>query len=167
MSTLLMVAMVVVGQRNIEPAWQVRQRYQDELLLRNLRATQNEARIAEEERRRQEELDPEFQKRKAAKEKAAQDDALAAKREKICAAEVATVEKAISDMSRSVKNLSDSSEFNREQARKGIDRNAAKMMASLVKLRENGMPPATLAKLKSRVEESISQGKSALAKVTQ
>ena len=167
MSTLLMVAMVVVGQRNIEPAWQVRQRYQDELLLRNLRATQNEARIAEEERRRQEELDPEFQKRKAAKKKAAQDDALAAKREKICAAEVATVEKAISDMAKSVKNLSDSSEFNREQARKGIDRNAAKMMASLVKLRENGMPPATLAKLKSRVEESISQGKSALAKVTQ
>jgi hypothetical protein len=167
MNAILMFALAVVGQRNVEPYWMARQRYEDQQALIQLRRIQNEQKLEEDERKRKEELDPEFQKQKAAMAKSRQDDALAAKREKICAAELVTVEKAIQDMGKSIKSLSDSNEFNKSQARKGIERNAAKMMSSIVKLRENGMPSATLGKLKVRAEESINQGKSALAKEAQ
>ena len=168
MNAILMCVLAVVGQRYYaEPDWMVRQRYEERQALIKLQRIQNEEKLEEDERKRKEELDPEFQKRKAALAKSRQDDALAAKREKFCAAELATVEKAIQDMDKSIKSLSDSNEFNKSQAKKGIERNAAKMMSSIVKLRENGMPAATLAKLKVKAEESINQGKSALVKEAQ
>ena len=100
-------------------------------------------------------------KNKEAAEKRRQAEDEAARREKVCEAEFVQVDKTLKALALSMKGLESPDEFGRSQARKGIDRNAAKLVASLKVLEANDAPPAALANLKARVVKAIAQAKMA------
>lgn len=90
----------------------------------------------------------------------AEKDAAEAKRERACDVEFKAIEKNIKALKVSLTNLEKSADdFNRNQARLGLERNIAKLQGSIKKLAELGCPPATLAEKSAMVQKAIDSAK--------